>query len=103
MMLLHDSRREARFRDGDLVLLGAQDQSRWNPEQIAAGRRARSCAHLGWPRAACPEAAIASLHTQTPCDWAQIAALYGELARLTASPVVELNRSRVLIRLRPMT
>ena len=38
MMLLHDSRREARFRDGELVLLGDQDRSRWNPEQIAAGR-----------------------------------------------------------------
>jgi RNA polymerase sigma-70 factor (ECF subfamily) len=38
MMLLHDSRREARFRDGELVLLGDQDRSRWDPEQIASGR-----------------------------------------------------------------
>jgi RNA polymerase sigma-70 factor (ECF subfamily) len=39
------------------------------------------------------QAAIASLHTEQPIDWPQIAALYGELARLTASPVVELNRA----------
>lgn len=39
------------------------------------------------------QAAIASLHSETPCDWEQIAALYKELFRLTASPVVELNRA----------
>jgi RNA polymerase sigma-70 factor, ECF subfamily len=39
------------------------------------------------------QAAIASLHAEVPCDWAQIAALYGELSRLTGSPVVELNRA----------
>ena len=39
------------------------------------------------------QAAIASLHTDEPRDWPQIAALYGELARLTGSPVVELNRA----------
>jgi RNA polymerase sigma-70 factor (ECF subfamily) len=39
------------------------------------------------------QAAIASLHAEVPCDWAQIAALYGRLARLTGSPVVELNRA----------
>jgi RNA polymerase sigma-70 factor, ECF subfamily len=38
MMLLHDSRREARFSDGELVLLSDQDRSRWNTDQIAAGR-----------------------------------------------------------------
>jgi predicted RNA polymerase sigma factor len=38
MMLLNDSRREARFRDGELVLLDDQDRSQWNAEQIAAGR-----------------------------------------------------------------
>lgn len=38
------------------------------------------------------QGAIASLHAETPCDWRQIAALYGELTRLTGSPVVELNR-----------
>ena len=38
-------------------------------------------------------AAIAALHADEPQDWPQLAALYGELARLTASPVVELNRA----------
>ena len=55
-------------------------------------RRARA---LPWAGAALYvlQAAIASLHAETPCDWAQIAALYGELGRLTGSPVVELNRA----------
>jgi RNA polymerase sigma-70 factor (ECF subfamily) len=94
MMLLHDARREARFRDGELVLLGDQDRSRWNPEEIAAGRAAldRALALRGHGPYVL-QAAIASLHAETPCDWAQIAALYGELARLTGSPVVELNRA----------
>jgi RNA polymerase sigma-70 factor, ECF subfamily len=94
MMLLHDARREARFRDGELVLLGDQDRSRWHPEQIADGRAELDRAlALGGRGPYVLQAAIASLHAETPCDWAQIAALYGELARLTASPVVELNRA----------
>ena len=94
MMLLHDSRREARFRDGELVLLGDQDRSRWNTEQIAAGRAELDRAlALGGRGSYVLQAAIASLHAEIPCDWAQIAALYEELARLTGSPVVELNRA----------
>jgi RNA polymerase sigma-70 factor, ECF subfamily len=94
MMLLHDSRREARFRDGELVLLGDQDRSRWNPELIAAGRAELDRAlALGGGGSYVLQAAIASLHAEIPCDWAQIAALYGELAGLTGSPVVELNRA----------
>jgi RNA polymerase sigma-70 factor, ECF subfamily len=94
MMLLHDSRREARFRDSELVLLGDQDRSRWNTEQIADGRAELDRAlGLGGRGPYVVHAAIASLHAETPCDWAQIAALYGELARLTGSPVVELNRA----------
>jgi RNA polymerase sigma-70 factor, ECF subfamily len=94
MMLLHDSRREARFRDGELVLLGDQDRSRWNTGQIAAGRAQLDRAFaLGGRGPYVLQAAIASLHAQIPCDWAQIAALYGELTRLTGSPVVELNRA----------
>lgn len=94
MMLLHDSRREERFRDGELVLLGEQDRSRWNAGQIAGGRAelGRALA-LGGRGPYVLQAAIASLHAETPCDWAQIAALYGELTRLTGSPVVELNRA----------
>jgi RNA polymerase sigma-70 factor, ECF subfamily len=94
MMLLHDSRREARFSGGELVLLGDQDPSRWNSTQIAAGRRELDRAlALGGRGPYVLQAAIASLHAEMPCDWAQIAALYGELARLTGSPVVELNRA----------
>jgi RNA polymerase sigma-70 factor (ECF subfamily) len=94
MMLLHDSRREARFRDGELVLLGDQDRSRWDTGQIAAGRAAldRALALAGRGPYVL-QAAIASLHAEVPCDWPQIAALYGELTRLTGSPVVELNRA----------
>jgi len=94
MMLLHDSRRETRFNDGELVLLGEQDRSRWNTTQIDRGRAELDRAiALGGRGPYVLQAAIASLHSETPCDWAQIAALYGELARLTASPVVELNRA----------
>jgi RNA polymerase sigma-70 factor (ECF subfamily) len=94
MMLLHDARREARFREGDLVLLDDQDRSLWDSAQIAAGRAVldRALALRGrGPYVV--QAAIASLHADEPRDWPQIAALYGELARLTASPVVELSRA----------
>ncbi|HYY88995.1 MAG TPA: sigma-70 family RNA polymerase sigma factor, partial [Chloroflexota bacterium] len=94
MMLLHDSRRDARFRDGELVLLGDQDRSRWNTEQIAAGRAELDRAlALGGRGPYVLQAAIASLHAETPCNWARIAVLYAELAHLTGSAVVELNRA----------
>ncbi len=94
IMLLHDSRRAARFRDGDLVLLADQDRALWNQAQIAAGRNAldRALALRGRGPYVL-QAAIASLHAEEPHDWPQIAALYGELSRLTGSPVVELNRA----------
>jgi RNA polymerase sigma-70 factor, ECF subfamily len=92
--VLLEARRAARFRDGDLVLLADQDRSLWNTEQIAAGRalldRALALRGRG-PYVV--QAAIASLHADEPRDWPQIAALYGELARLTDSPVVELSRA----------
>jgi RNA polymerase sigma-70 factor (ECF subfamily) len=94
MMLLHDSRREARFSDGELVLLADQDRSRWNTAQISAGRAGLDRALvLGGRGPYVLQAAIASLHTQMPSDWVQLAALYGELARLPGSPVVQLNRA----------
>jgi RNA polymerase sigma-70 factor (ECF subfamily) len=94
MMLLHDSRREARFVDGELVLLGDQDPSGWNSGQIAQGRaEVDRAVALGGRGPYVLQAAIASLHAETPCDWAQIAVLYGELAHLTGSPIVELNRA----------
>ncbi len=94
LMLIHDSRRHARFRDGDLVLLADQDRSLWDAEQIAEGRvmldRALALHGNG---IYVVQAAIASLHVEEQRDWPQIAALYGELARLTDSQVVELNRA----------
>jgi RNA polymerase sigma-70 factor (ECF subfamily) len=94
MMLMHDARRAARFHDGDLVLLADQDRALWDAAQIAAGRaqldRALALRGRG-PYVV--QAAIASLHLDKPRDMPQIAALYGELARLTDSPVVELSRA----------
>jgi RNA polymerase sigma-70 factor, ECF subfamily len=94
LMLLLDARREARVRDGELVLLAEQDPAHWDAERIAEGRavldRALALRERG-PYVV--QAAIASLHAGEPRDWAQIAALYGELARLTDSPVVELSRA----------
>jgi RNA polymerase sigma-70 factor, ECF subfamily len=94
LMLLHDARREARFRDGEVVLLADQDTALWDPEQIAAGRTALDRAFALRGRGPyVVQAAIAALHTEEPRDWTQIAALYAELARLTGSPVVELSRA----------
>jgi RNA polymerase sigma-70 factor, ECF subfamily len=97
LMLLHDSRRAARFRDGELVLLADQDRSLWDATEIAAGRAAleRALALRGQGPYAV-QAAIASLHAEDARDWSRIAALYGELAALTGSPVVELNRAVAL-------
>jgi len=94
LLLLLDARRAARFRGGDLVLLADQDHSLWDTAQIAAGRALLDRAlalHGRGPHVL--QAAIASLHADQPRDWPQIAALYGELSRLTGSPVIELSRA----------
>jgi len=94
LMLLNDARRDARFENGELVLLADQDPSRWNDAQIARGRQALARAFALQGRGPYViQAAIASLHTEEPRDWLQIAALYGELTLLTGSAVVELNRA----------
>ena len=94
LMLVNDARREARFADGTVVLLHDQDRSLWDVEQIEAGRASLDRAiALGGRGPYVVQAAIASLHVEEPQDWPQIAALYGELARLTGSAVVELNRA----------
>ncbi len=97
LMLLHEARREARLRDGELVLLANQDRGRWDRAQIDDGRASldRALALRGHGPYVL-QAAIASLHAQPERDWEQIAALYGELARQTGSPVVELNRAVAL-------
>ncbi|MDQ3890563.1 MAG: sigma-70 family RNA polymerase sigma factor [Actinomycetota bacterium] len=94
LMLLHDARRQARFSDGDLVLLNEQDRSRWDEAQIAAGRAAleRALALQGRGPYVI-QAAIAASHTEERRDWHEIAALYRELVRLTDSPVAKLNHA----------
>jgi len=94
LMLLHDARRDARFRHGELVLIADQDRSAWDQGQIRDGKLVLDRAlalHGRGPYVV--QAAIASLHTEEPRDWPQIAALYGRLVQLTGSKVVELNRA----------
>jgi RNA polymerase sigma-70 factor, ECF subfamily len=97
LMLVNDARRDARFADGTVVLLRDQDRSRWDLDELDAGRAAleRALAVAGRGPYVL-QALIAFLHVEEPPDWVQIAALYGELARLTRSSVVELNRAAAL-------
>jgi RNA polymerase sigma-70 factor (ECF subfamily) len=97
LMLINDARRAARFADDTVVLLREQDRSLWDFDQIARGRAILDRAlALGGRGPYVVQAAIASLHTDDPQDWPQLAALYGELARLTGSPVVELNQAAAI-------
>ena len=99
LMLLHDSRRATRVdSEGVLLVLEEQDRTRWNQQQIAEGAVLVERALRGHPPGAYAlQAAIAALHARAPTaeatDWAQIAALYGVLARVSPSPIVELNRA----------
>ena len=97
LMLVNDARREARFADGAVVLLRDQDRSLWDLDQIADGRGAlaRGLA-LGGRGPYVLQAAIAALHLDEPQDWPQLADLYGELARVTGSSVVELNQAAAI-------
>jgi RNA polymerase sigma-70 factor (ECF subfamily) len=100
LMLLGHARAAARFEGGELVLLDEQDRSRWDRRQLEAGRRAleRALALRGdGPYVL--QAAIADLHLQEPRDWEQIALLYQRLERITASPVVTMNRAVALAEL----
>jgi RNA polymerase sigma-70 factor, ECF subfamily len=99
LMLLHDSRREARVGDdGELVLLEDQDRTKWKHAQIDEGVRLVEDA-LGRKRPGSYQiqAAIAAVHAEAPSardtDWRQIAVLYDELLRYEPTPVVELNRA----------
>jgi RNA polymerase sigma-70 factor, ECF subfamily len=92
LMLLDHSRRHARFRDGELVLLDEQDRSLWDEAQIAdAARLLERAIALQGAGPYVVQAAIADLHVQQPRDWEQIALLYRRLERLTGSPIVTLN------------
>jgi RNA polymerase sigma-70 factor (ECF subfamily) len=99
LMLLHESRRAARTSaDGELVLLGDQDRTLWNREQIAEGVALVEGAMAARPWGPyAVQAAIAAVHAQASeagaTDWARIVGLYDELLGATPSPVVELNRA----------
>jgi RNA polymerase sigma-70 factor (ECF subfamily) len=99
LMLLQDSRREARVgRDGELVLLEDQDRSRWDRAEIDEGvGLLEGALRRGQPGPYQVQAAIAALHARAErpedTDWAEIAALYERLAAIQPSPVVELNRA----------
>jgi RNA polymerase sigma-70 factor (ECF subfamily) len=94
LMHLHHSRRAARYAGGELVRLRDQDRSLYDEAAIAAGRAEldRAIAMRGRGSYVL-QAAIASLQLEPEIDWPQIAALYAQLAELTRSPVVELNRA----------
>ena len=99
LMLLQDARRATRVdTSGEIILLEDQDRSRWDRGQIKEGLVILEKAlRLGRPGSYQIQAAIAALHAEAAhpaeTDWPQIAALYGELARLNPSPVIELNRA----------
>jgi RNA polymerase sigma-70 factor, ECF subfamily len=99
LMVLHDSRREARVGDeGELVLLEDQDRTKWKHLEIAEGvRLVENALRMQRPGSYQIQAAIAAVHaeaaTAAETDWRQIALLYDELLRYEPTPVVELNRA----------
>jgi RNA polymerase sigma factor (sigma-70 family) len=94
LMQIHHARRKARVSGDQLVLLEDQDRSLWDFQEIATGREAleRAIALRGRGPYVL-QAAIASLQTEERIDWNEVTALYGQLAQITHSPVVELNRA----------
>jgi RNA polymerase sigma-70 factor (ECF subfamily) len=99
LMLLQDSRREARVdSEGELVLLEEQDRSLWDRREIETGLGLlERAARLGPPGPYALQAAIAAEHARSDSpaetNWARIASLYGLLALSQPSPVIELNRA----------
>jgi RNA polymerase sigma-70 factor (ECF subfamily) len=94
LMLIDHARGAARFRGGELVLLGDQDRSLWDEHQIAEGRELLERAlalHGAGPYVY--QAAIADLHLREPRDWEEIELLYRRLEQITGSPVVTMNRA----------
>ena len=99
LMLLHESRREARVsKDGEIILLEEQDRSRWDSQMITEGtalvEQALRSREFG---AYTLQAAVSAVHAQAAAssrtDWNRIVALYSVLQRVDSSPVVELNRA----------
>jgi RNA polymerase sigma-70 factor, ECF subfamily len=99
LMYFHDARRMTRVdAAGDIVRLADQDRTRWDQAEIAEGTKALDSAlRLGRAGPYGLQAAIAACHATAgraaDTDWAQIALLYGRLAQIVPSPVIELNRA----------
>ncbi len=98
LMLLHDSRREARLdEDNNLVVLEEQDRTLWNRPQIDEALALVDEALRGAPGPFALEAAIAAEHCKATraedTNWTQIVALYDLLEQLMPSPIVSLNRA----------
>ncbi|MGH9585254.1 MAG: RNA polymerase sigma factor, partial [Bryobacteraceae bacterium] len=99
LMLLHDSRREARVSDaGDLVLLEDQDRTKWKRPQIEEGiRLVEQALRMRRPGPYQIQGAIAAVHAEAPTaadtDWRQIAILFEQLLHYERTPVIELNRA----------
>jgi RNA polymerase sigma-70 factor, ECF subfamily len=98
LMLLQDSRREARLdKNGDLVVLEEQDRTRWNRAHIDEALSLVERALRGQPGPFALEAAIAAEHCKAThaedTNWRQIVKLYDLLAQLMPSPIVSLNRA----------
>ena len=97
LMLLTEARRPARFHDGELVLLADQDRGLWDERMLRSGRealvRARALQSSAPPGPYLVQAEIAALHASGEQRWPQIVERYGQLAAITGSPVVELNRA----------
>ncbi len=94
LLLFQDARRDARVRDGLLVLLDEQDRSLWDRGEIVAGHRALERALALRSRGPyLLQAGIAAAHSDDVSDWPRVAGLYGLLSELEPSPVVELNRA----------
>jgi RNA polymerase sigma-70 factor (ECF subfamily) len=98
LMLLHDSRRDARIVHGELITLEEQDRSLWDRSAIAEGLLSvEKALKMGRPGPYQLQAAVAALHAQAntsaETDWRQIAALYEKLRELNPSPVIALNHA----------
>ena len=99
LLLLHDSRRNARASaEGELILLEDQDRAVWHADQIREGTALlESSLRAGAAGPYALQASIAALHanakTAAQTDWPQIAALYAALLKLNPSPVIEVNRA----------
>jgi len=99
LMLLHDSRSEARqSQAGEILLLEQQERALWKQDQIREGlKRVEAALRAGVPGIYSVQAAIAAVHARAEMpeqtDWPQIAALYSVLLQMQPSPIVELNRA----------